>query len=89
MSDTPRFVRITWDDAEDHETDKTWVDIEDVEEFAASSAIVKTGGYLIMETDRLYILSRDWIVGCATYGKLTKIPKAMTLKIEDFPDETA
>ena len=76
------LVMIVWDDAEDPDDGKTWMDQEDVEAFAARHCVVRSVGYLVSKTDKYVTLAADWIEQLGHFGRVTKIPAGMVIAIE-------
>lgn len=79
------FVKVCWHDACDEE--KTWVAAADVEAFAQEPCEVVSWGWLVSQTQKYVTLAADYIPGTDTYGRVTKIPKGMLVKIEEFKQE--
>lgn len=76
----PPFVKIRWHDAED--VTVTWVRSEDVADHVKEPCEVVSWGYLVAKTRRDYVLAGDYIPRDDTYGRVTKIPRGMVIKIE-------
>ena len=76
----PPFVKITWHDAED--VPVTWVKSEDVAAHAESICEVVSWGYMVSKTRSDYVLAGDYIPRDDTYGRVTKIPRKMCVKVE-------
>jgi hypothetical protein len=84
MPDAPAlnkpFVCVHWHDAADKEG--TWTPHEDVEEFATSVCLVVSWGWLVRETKAYVTLAADYIEDHATWGRITKVPRGMIVKME-------
>ncbi len=76
-NDDKPLVLVIWDDAEDPEDGKTWMDDADVEAFSTQSCTVTSVGYLLSQTEKYTTLAGDWIEGLGHYGRVTKIPAKM------------
>lgn len=79
-----RFVKVRWHDAQDE--GRTWVPAEEIDRFTAELCEVTSWGWLVGETAKYITLAADYIPD-GTYGRVTKIPRKMIVKIEDFRDE--
>lgn len=79
-----RFVKVTWHDAMDDS--RTWVPEEDIPQFTESICEVVSWGYLVGATKKYVTLAADAITD-GPYGRVTKIPLGMIVKIEDYKDE--
>ena len=80
MAPDPRsFVCVQWDDAED--SFKAWMDEEDVAAFSTHTCTVVSVGYLISRTDKYVTLGGDWIEELHHWGRVTKIPVSMVVRI--------
>lgn len=73
-------IRVTWNDAQDH-PDK-WVDAEDAKSFTDIACTVVSIGFLVKKTDKYITIAGDWDPSDLDYGRVTKIPISMVLKIE-------
>jgi hypothetical protein len=73
---TPPFVLVVWEDAEDPRSGG-WLDAQDIEAFANSECLTRSGGYLVSKTAKYTTLAADWIEGLGHYGRVTKIPAGM------------
>jgi hypothetical protein len=82
-----RFVKVRWHDAQDGYS--TWVAAEDIPRFTEEPCEVVSWGWLVSETKRYITLAADYIPGPPgeTYGRVTKIPRGMVVKIEEFEQE--
>lgn len=78
-----RFVRVVWHDAADL-SDKTWVSPEDVAQFSNELCEVISWGWLVSTSKTYLTLAADYIADTETYGRVTKIPKGMVAKVEEF-----
>lgn len=79
-----RFVKVTWHDAADN--GQTWVQAEEIQPFTEELCVVVSWGWLVGATKKYVTLAADHIVD-GPYGRVTKIPVPMIMKIEDFKDE--
>ena len=79
-----QLVLVTWDDAEDQDATKTWMDEEDINTFSQQNCTVASVGYLVSKTSKYVTLAADWIDKLGHYGRITKIPTGMVVKIEDL-----
>ena len=76
----PPFVKVTWHDAEDIEG--PWVKSEEIASQTKEPCEVISWGYLVSRTRKDYILAGDYIPRDNTYGRVTKIPRKMTVKLD-------
>jgi hypothetical protein len=79
-----RFVKVYWHDAQDEA--HTWVSDEEIPGFTAALCEVVSWGWLVGETKKYITLAADHSAP-STWGRVTKIPRGMIVKIEDFKDE--
>lgn len=77
-----KFVRVVWHDAADLE--KTWVQPEDIQQFADESCEVVSWGWVVSASKKYITLAADYISETDTYGRVTKIPHGMVVKVEEF-----
>lgn len=80
--DKHALVRVTWDDAEDPNDGKTWLDADDVQQFSEATCLVVSVGHLIRQTPRYVTLGADYIEKLGHYGRVTKIPASMVQRLE-------
>ena len=77
-----KLVIVTWNDAEDPSDGKTWLDDDDLEQFAGHDCTVTSSGFVKSHTDKYLTLVSDEIRELKHYGRSTKIPVGMILGIE-------
>lgn len=77
------LVVVTWDDAEDPDDGKTWMDEADVAAFSKQECTVVSVGYLLSKTDKYVTLAGDWIEKLQHSGRVTKIPTQMVTEIQE------
>lgn len=77
-----KFVRVLWHDAADLE--KTWVQPEDIAQFTNELCEVVSWGWVVGTSKKYVTLAADYIAETETYGRITKIPRGMVAKIEEF-----
>ena len=77
-----RLVCATWMDAQDH-PDK-WVDEAAAAEFGNSSCTIISVGFLVSKTDKYITLAGDWDDTDKDFGRVTKIPVAWLISLEDL-----
>jgi len=77
-----RIVLVEWNDAQDHP--EKWVDEEDAEKFGEDACMIQSIGFLVRKTDKYVTLAADWDGVDKDYGRVTKIPTPMVLRIEDL-----
>ena len=75
------LVMVHWRDTEDY-NETTWVLESDLKEFWEAHCEVSSLGYLLKKTKGYVTLAADFIPP-DTYGRITKIPRKMIVKI--FP----
>lgn len=87
MSPDRRFVKVRWMDAQDE--GRTWVPGEDIDKFTQELCEVISWGWLVGETPKYITIAADCIPDepHPTWGRVTKIPRKMVLKIEDFEQD--
>lgn len=81
MSLPKRFVKVVWHDAQDE--GHTWVPEGDIQPFTESLCEVISWGWLVGESKKYITLAADYIED-GVYGRVTKIPRGMVVKIDDF-----
>lgn len=81
-ADTKRFVKVRWHDAQDEGS--AWVQAEDLQRFTDELCEVISWGWLVSETKKYITLAADYIPSGDTYGRVTKIPRGMVVKIEEY-----
>ena len=81
MSKMP-FVEVEWDDTEDP-PDGGWLSQEATDEFASSTTLVESCGYLVSKTDKYITLAGDFITNRNHHGRLTKIPMAVVKSVTE------
>lgn len=81
-----RLVKVTWNDASDGPGDSSWFSDADVDAFADCPCEVVSVGWIRSDTKMYLTLVADYIdeKGKMTWGRLTKIPHGMIIKIEDL-----
>ena len=76
------LVRISWLDAQDH-PDK-WVDEVDANSFGDLDCLIESVGFLVSKTTKYLTLAADWDETDKDYGRVTKIPAAWVVSIEEL-----
>lgn len=76
------FVKVLWRDATDD--DRTWLKEAEVNDFGSVSLEVISWGWLMKRTKENITLAADHILGTDTYGRVTKIPVGMLIKVEEY-----
>lgn len=84
MTGKRRFVKVSWIDAQDQGA--AWVQEEEIQPFTDELCEVISWGWLVGETKKYISLAADSITE-GPYGRVTKIPRGMIVKMEDFHDE--
>lgn len=79
------LVRVVWIDAQDH-PDK-WVDEKDATEFGSVSCVIVSVGFLVSKTEKYVTLAGDWDETDTDFGRVTKIPVAWLISLEDLSVE--
>lgn len=79
-----RFVKVFWHDAQDE--GRTWVPDQEIEAFNDEVCEVISWGWLVGESKKYVTLAADYIAD-GTWGRVTKIPRGMVVKIEEFEQE--
>lgn len=79
------FVKVIWHDATDD--DRTWLKEADAVAFGELPLAVTSWGWLIGKSRHYITLAADFIPDTQHYGRVTKIPKAMLVKIEEFKQD--
>lgn len=75
-------VIVTWNDAEDPSEGKTWLDDEDLAQFAQHDCLVRSVGFVKSHTEKYLTLVGDEIPELNHYGRSTKIPVGMIQTID-------
>lgn len=81
-----RLVRVYWDDAEDPDSEKSWLTEEDVETFSKVETLVVSYGLVISHTDKYLTLGADWIERLKHWGRVTKITCPQIVEIEEIEE---
>lgn len=81
MTDKP-FVCVTWHDAADK--DGTWTHEAEIQAFGAELCEVVSWGWVVSRTKQYVTLAADYITDTDTWGRITKIPRGMVVKIEEM-----
>ena len=79
-----KFVKVTWHDAQD--APDTWVHQDDVQHFTDSLCEVTSWGWIVGQSKHYLTLAADYVKD-GDYGRVTKIPRGMIVKTEEFQDE--
>lgn len=85
----PKPVEVIWNDAQD--SIEPWVGEADAKGFAEEPCPIISIGYLVRKTDTHLVLAADWNNSNKDYGRVTKIPAGMVVKMRDLetePDRT-
>lgn len=75
-------VRVTWIDAQD--SPHAWASEEDVEAFSAEHCTIVSVGFQVSKTDKYLTLAGDWDEVDKNYGRVTKIPVAWLVQVEEL-----
>jgi len=78
-------VIITWNDTADH--DSSWVDVADVDKWSEKSCTITSIGFLIKSTSKYHTIVGDWDADNTNFGRVTKIPVACVVSIEELCSE--
>lgn len=81
-----RLVRVMWSDAADL-ANGGWFSDKDVDDFTDEKVEVVSVGWIKSETKSYLTLVADYIVdsdGSITWGRPTKIPMGMVLRVEEL-----
>lgn len=70
---------IVWYDAQDHSD--VWMDTAAIQQFATIPVTIASFGFLVAQTKDYYAIAADYASDDHSYGRITKIPKAMTKKL--------
>ena len=84
MSADKAFVKVTWLDAQDD--GRTWVSAEDIQSFTEQQCGVTSWGWLVGSTKTYVTIAADYIKD-GVYGRVTKIPRKMIVKIDEYEQE--
>ena len=86
MSLDKAFVKVTWHDAADN--GQTWVQAEDIPGFTEEVIEVISWGWLVggSKKSKYITLAADYIKE-GVYGRVTKIPTKMVIRIEEYKQE--
>lgn len=79
-----KFVKVCWHDAQDE--GRTWVQDEELQPFTEALCEVISWGWLVGETKKYVTIAADFSAP-STWGRVTKIPRGMVVKIEEFEQE--
>ncbi len=78
-----RLVRVLWDDAEDPKPG--WQDEDDLKAFdAEDGCLVVSVGWVVSEGPKYITLCADWVAKLKHAGRVTKIPMAQVVKVEEL-----
>lgn len=82
-----RLVRVKWIDASDPDAGVGWFSDDEVDKFADEKVEVTSIGYIKSDTKMYLTIVADYIEngdGSYTWGRPTKIPHGMIVKIEEL-----
>jgi hypothetical protein len=79
---TKPLVCVVWHDAEDSDSERSWLTPDEVETFSTHDCTIRSVGYLESKTAKYVTLSADLIDETEHRGRVTKIPTGMIVSIE-------
>lgn len=82
-------VRVVWDDAEDSDAGKSWLDEGEVEQFSQTVTLVVSYGILLRKTPKYLTIVGDWIPRLEQYGRVTKIPTSQVRELVVWEESPA
>ena len=77
------FVEVIWDDTEDP-PEGGWRSSKEVQEFADSTTLVESCGYLVSKTDKYVTICGDYIENRDQHGRVTKTPMPVVKSITEI-----